>query len=243
MSAPGRASYVMALRRARAVAERLHLLDRLERSDRRWARHARTMFAIHDVDDLVALGLPWWVYRAAERVDEFLTDTAGKAGQGRVFEYGSGASTVWLAGRAAEVHSVEHHPEFSEFMAKKLADLPHVTLRHVPAVPVRPGQPAILSHRFGSRGLDFTDYVHAIDQVEGEFDLIVIDGRAREACLRRAVPRLAADGLLVFDNSGRRRYQQALRSCGLRIETLRGAAPCLPYPSVTSLLSRPPDRG
>ena len=119
-----------------------------------------------------------------------------------------------------------------------MADLPHVSLRHVPPVPVTDGVPATPSRRHGHRGLDFTDYVRAIDGVDGEFDLVVVDGRAREACLHAAIPRLAPDGLVVFDNSNRRRYAEAIRSSGLRVDRVRGAAPCLPYPSETSLLTR-----
>jgi len=238
MAPSARATYVAASRGVRAAAERLHVIEKLESSDRKWARHARTLFAIHDVDDLSALDLPWWVYGAIERVEALLAAREGKA---RVFEYGSGASTIWLARRAGDVYSVEHHDGFSQLMATKVADLPHVSLRHVPAVSVPAGErPATPSRRHGHRDLDFTDYVRTIDAVDGEFDLIVVDGRAREACLVAAVPRLAPDGMVVFDNTNRRRYQDAIAASGLRAERIRGAAPSLPYPTETTLLTRPP---
>lgn len=232
-----RSAYVRAARGGRTVATRLRLLQWLESSQNRWVRHGRTLFAIHDVDDLSYLDLPWWVYGATARVDAFLDSREGKA---RVFEFGSGASTIWLARRAGEVFSVEHDPSFSRLMASRVAGLSHVSLRHVAPVRVSRGVPATPSRRHGHRHLDYTDYVRAIDEVDGEFDLIVVDGRAREECLRRAAPRLAADGILVFDNCNRRRYQSALRASGLRIQRLHGAAPCLPYPSATALLTNPP---
>ena len=68
------------------------------------------------------------------------------------------------------------------------------------------------------------------------YDLIIIDGRARVACLERAVRFLAEGGLIVFDNSGRKRYQAALRRQELRIERCRGRTPALPYPSETTLI-------
>lgn len=216
------------------------MLRRLEAADGRLARHTRTLFAIHDVDDLAALDVPWWVYGAAERVERFLRERGGRA---RVFEYGSGASTLWLASRAGEVHSVEHHPAFADLMADRVSGLPRVSLRQVPAQPATDGRPATPSRRHGHRGLDFTEYVRAIDTVPGEFDLIVVDGRAREQCLAHSAGRLAADGLLVFDNSNRRRYDAALRHCGLHVERIRGAAPCLPYPTETALLTRLPGSG
>jgi Methyltransferase domain len=235
MATSTRSAYVAAARGIRSVADRLHITDRLAKSDRRWALHVRTLFAIHDVDALAALDLPWWVYSAIDRVDAYLGDRDGKA---RVFEYGSGASTIWLARRAGEVHSVEHHAGFASLMAGKVVEFPHVSLLHVPPVTVTSGAPRTPSRRHGHKNLDFTDYVNAIDGIDGEFDLIVIDGRAREACLRHAADRLAQDGVIVFDNTNRRRYQGSLRECGLRVETLRGAAPCLPYRSATSLLTR-----
>jgi predicted O-methyltransferase YrrM len=231
-----RTAYVSAMRGTRAVADRLGLLDRLAAARSPRARHLRTLFAIYDVDDLASLDLPWWVYGAIEEVAAFLRERDGRA---RVFEYGCGASTLWLARRAGEVHSVEHDGAFVELMAGKLADQPHVSLRHVPARRVTEGQPLTPSGRFGHRGLDFTGYVESVSDVDGAFDLIVVDGRARAACLARATGRLAPDGLLVFDNSNRRRYQPALDTSPLRVRRLRGAAPCLPRPTETALLRHP----
>ena len=234
MVKPVQGSYVAAARGARSAARKVGLLKRLESSDQHWAQHARTLFAIHDVDDLAALDYPWWVYEAIARAEEFLLARGGKA---RVFEYGSGACTLWLARRAGEVYSVEHHDGFTALMSRKVAGLPHVSLRHVPPAIVTTGEPTTPSHRKGHERMDFTDYVHAIDGVDGEFDLIVIDGRARAACVKHTAPRLARDGLLVFNNCNRRRYQSALKASGMKVDVLRGAAPCLPYRAATAILT------
>ena len=77
-----------------------------------------------------------------------------------------------------------------------------------------------------------------IDDAAGTFDVIVIDGRAREACLAVAAPDWP-DGLIVFDNSHRARYQRAITASGLRERRLPGLTPTLPYPDQTSLLFRP----
>ena len=228
-----RKAYVRAAHVVRHAAERTRVLDRLGSSERPWARHARTLFAIYDLDDMIALDLPWWTYRAKERVDEFLADRGGKA---RVFEYGSGASTLWLARRAGEVHSLEHDAEFAKLLADRVAGCSNVDLRHVPSQPAGPTVVAP-SGRRGHRHQDFVDYVRAIDAVDGDFDVIVIDGRARIHCFQRALPRLAPDGIVVFDNFNRPRYSRNVPLDGLKVERLRGAAPGLPYLSVTALLS------
>ena len=104
------------------------------------------------------------------------------------------------------------------------------------AVAASSADPAVPSRKEGHEGLDFSAYVAAIDDVPGSFDLVVIDGRAREACLAAAVGRLAVDGMIVFDNSRRRRYRETIRRSGLDEQVFRGLTPTLPYPDQTSLL-------
>jgi predicted O-methyltransferase YrrM len=228
-----REAYVAGWRTARRAADRTGLLDRLDRSDNDLAKHARTMFAIHDVEDLSRLDLPWWTYPAIHEVDAFLSS---RGGQARVFEYGSGASSVWLGRRAREVHSVEHSGDWVEFLRPALDAVPSVQLHHREA-PQRGAEARVQSQRHGHQGLDFADYVRGIDEVGGSFDLIVVDGRARAACLRQAIPHLADDGRIVFDNSNRPRYQEALLTSGLRVTRHRGWVPSLPYQSETAILS------
>jgi hypothetical protein len=225
-------------RGARTLAARTGLLERLDKSYR--ARpasvpgHLRTLFAIHDVEDLVSLDVPWWTYSAIDTVREHLERLDGQA---RVFEYGSGASSVWLGRRAAEVHSVEHHAGFAGVMRGVLreAQLEDV-VDLIEVAPTPSAQPLIPSTRRGEEGRDYTDYVHSIDAVPGEFDLIVVDGRARVACLQHAARRLAPNGIVLFDDTQRPRYQSGLASCGLQVERHRGWVPSLPYPRETAVL-------
>jgi predicted O-methyltransferase YrrM len=95
-----------------------------------------------------------------------------------------------------------------------------------------------VSHKEGSEGLDFGAYVAAVDDVPGEFDLIVVDGRAREACYARALDRLAPGGMIVFDNVDRQRYVDAIEASHRPVEVLwtRGLTPSLPYPTRTALI-------
>jgi hypothetical protein len=187
---------------------------------------------VHDSLALARLGVPWWTYRAIEEVDGWFEPGRSV----RVFEYGSGASTVWLAGRATEVHSVEHHPGFGAVMSRQLAPLGHVTVHVVEPQPA--AAPVVPSAKEGYGGLDFSAYVRTIDDVPGDFDLVVVDGRAREACLAAASDRLAADGIVVFDNTLRRRYREAIRRSGLVEQRYFGLTPTLPYPDQTSVLRR-----
>lgn len=205
-----------------------------EQQTRHWLH---SLGHIHDTAALVDLDVPWWTYRAIDDVERWL---AARPRPARVLEYGAGASTVWLARRSGEVVSVEHDPAFAEAMADLLVGVPNARVVVRPPTPA--ARPVVPSAKAGYAGLDFSSYVGAIDEVQGAFDLVVIDGRAREACLRAALPRLADDGIVVFDNTLRRRYRRAIEMAPVVERRLRGLTPSLPYPEQTSVL-RPARRG
>lgn len=229
----------------RSVAQRSGVLDRLDRSYRERPgsipAHLRTLFAIHDVDDLVSLDIPWWTYGAIQTVERHLADLSGAA---RVFEYGSGASTVWLGNRSKEVHSVEHHAGFAEVMRRVLGQAglsESVELLEVPAEVVV--DPVTRSRRNGDNHVDYTAYSQSITHVGGLFDLIVVDGRARVACCLAALPYLAPGGLIVFDDAQRPRYRDGIECSGLPVRRIWGWVPSLPYPRQTALLGPPVNSG
>ena len=143
---------------------------------------------------------------------------------------------MWLEKRAAEVISVENDGEWHTMMSGLVG--PQTDLQHVPAVPS--DNPGVASRWWGQRGLDFSNYVNAIEQFPGVFDLIVIDGRARTACLDKALERLTHDGMVVFDNTNRPRYREALQQTQGRLEEFMtyGLTPSLPYSTTTSLLKK-----
>jgi predicted O-methyltransferase YrrM len=224
---------------ARAARKAGHTLARLgvvgetpPDRDRRIRHWAYSLTRVHDSIAVAELGVPWWTYRAIDIVDAWL---CARPRPIRVFEYGSGASTLWLARRADEIVSIEHHRGFGEYIAPSLAAPGNVDLRIVE--PVQTAIPPVPSAKEGHAGLDFSDYVASIDSTSGSFDLVVIDGRAREACLPAALPRLAPDGIIVFDNSRRPRYKAAIRAAEVHERRLPGLTPTLPYPEQTSVLT------
>lgn len=225
--------YVSAVRAVARLFELLGVMGLLDR----WAARSRTglwvrsWFAIYDLEQMVALGVPWWTFEAIDQVERHLSSRESA----QVFEWGSGASTVWLAARAGSVLTVEHDAEWASGMRSRLPD--HVRLLVVP--PVGSTRPAVPSAKPGHEGLDFSDYVAAIDRSPDRYDLVVIDGRAREACLARALDHLAPGGLIVFDNVDRERYRDAIAAEGARLEVAwtRGRTPSLPYPTRTALIA------
>ncbi len=225
-----RSLYVRLMRALRTVLKPIGVLRFLETRQGRWAHWLRSLFAIYDIDDMVYLDIPWWTFDAIDEVDAFLAHRPGA----RVFEWGSGASTVWLGKRAGEVISVEHDTAWAEQVARRIAAFDHVHLNIAAAA----DSGRIASSKFGFEGQYFDVYVAKIDAFDGVFDLIVIDGRAREACLSRAISRLSPGGMILFDDFKRQRYQIAAAQQKLHIRRLEGLAACLPLPDSTALLSQ-----
>jgi len=143
---------------------------------------------------------------------------------------------VWLGSLCNSVVSIESDPHWAKMVRSSVGA--HVKIIS-PEVPHRSGPNVIRSKRWGFRHLDFSDYVHAADELSGEFDLIVIDGRARDACFEVALERLAPGGMILFDNTNRRRYRRVLARYRERISAQRdiGLTPIVPWPTETSVIT------
>jgi predicted O-methyltransferase YrrM len=134
----------------------------------------------------------------------------------RVFEYGSGYSTLWWATRSAEVVAVEHDEAWAEWVRAR-------------------GPSALVLHE--PRG---SSYIEAPLE-HGLFDVVVVDGRDRVRCSEVASTVLTPSGFILWDNSERERYQpglNGLRALGFRSVDFWGPAPLSPYFSMTSILYR-----
>lgn len=230
-----RGIYVSIMRALRALAVKTGLLAFLEkRGDRRLFLYFRSLFSIYDVDDMVRLDLPWWTFAAIAHVESFLKQRHGNAD---VFEYGPGASTVWLAKRARRVAYVEHDKGFAMIVQRLTKNIANTSGVLAAPLPGRPESVSCPSGRKGYEDLDFANYVAAIRVAGGPFDLIVIDGRARTSCLMEAVKHLKSDGAILFDNSWRSRYRSAIDNAGFKVQRFRGLAPALPYIEETTILT------
>ena len=225
--------YARGMHALRRLLARRGILDPLDR----WAARSpsglwfRSLFSVLDFEDFRLLDTPWWVLTASRKVDDFLAQTP----RARVFEWGSGASTVWLSKRSEHVVSIESDVDWGSRVTGALSPNANLVLVDTPRQRLLD---SLRSRRMGFRKFDYRNYVDAIDGLQGDFDLIVIDGRAREACLSKALGRLAKNGMIVFDNTNRRRYQAEIRRhrAKLTVSNHIGLTPILLWPSMTSLI-------
>lgn len=150
--------------------------------------------------------LPWINIGAFEFLKERLRPDM------KVFEYCSGGSTLFFSKYVQEVISVEHDESWYQFILEKITKMPNIKLYlKNPQLKV--------TDKYGSyygKGWEnhsFEEYVKVIeDYPDSYFDLIVIDGRSRKACLEHALPKLKSNGYILFDNSQREKYLASLSS-------------------------------
>jgi hypothetical protein len=144
----------------------------------------------------MVLRTPWWPYDAVTWVAGNLPPYA------RVFEYGGGGSTLWLQDRGATVTVAEHSAAWHQRLSEASLSGTKVILRAT-----EPTGRIVSAVEPGC----FDGYVAAIDQEPADsLDLVIVDGRARVACVRRAMPKVKRGGLLLLDDTHRARYEPAI---------------------------------
>jgi hypothetical protein len=128
------------------------------------------------------------------------------------FEWGSGGSTFFFARRVARVVSVEHDEAWGRIVRSRLEaqDVRNCDYRLAPGEAGRASAGFGSGHR-GAEHLDFENYVREIERFPDEcFDVVMIDGRARLACLELSWSKVGVGGIVFLDNSDYPRYQQGL---------------------------------
>lgn len=127
-------------------------------------------------------------------------------------EFGSGKSTLFFAGKVKHLVSVEHH----EGWYNKVKDALNTHgFNNVSYKLIRPEKDELKieidkRHReeFDVELINYKDYYGHLDNYpEAHFDFILIDGRARVECVQHSIPKLKPGGVLMVDNSERKRYK------------------------------------
>jgi len=127
--------------------------------------------------------LPWISYSMIHFLEGRLTKSMN------VFEYGAGQSTLWFSSKVNSVVSLEHSEDWYELINNKLPD----------------------NCELHCKSLEDNSYQNKILEFEKYFDVVLIDGRERVKTLENCISALKDDGVIVFDNSDRFRYQEGLQ--------------------------------
>lgn len=102
----------------------------------------------------------------------------------RVFEWGAGRSTLFFTRHKITLTSIEHDPVWHQKISRYAHD--RLDLQLITELPA---------------------YIAAIEHYPDKFfDVVVVDGREREACLIAAIPKVKPGGKLFLDDSQRERY-------------------------------------
>ena len=156
--------------------------------------------------------IPWYTYPAIE----FLKSL--DLSKSRVFEYGCGNSSIFWAKRTRAVFAVENNAEWAHIVR----DL------NVPGLTV-------------IEAVDRDTYIGAVEAAGGEFDVVVVDGRFRRACVQVASKVVREGGMIVFDNADW--YPDAcddLRRKGWFQVDFSGLGPINPYAWTTAVFLKTP---
>ncbi len=147
-----------------------------------WMLGTSSQEFFYDIDGEIN---PWWCEAAANLVRERICKLKGT----RVFEWGSGNSTLFWAKYADEVVSVEYDKVWCEKMKNYLPS--NTKVNYCELV-------------YGG------DYCDAINQENGLFDIVLIDGRDRVRCAKNCTRKLKDDGVIVWDDTGREYYGEGI---------------------------------
>jgi len=170
--------------------------------------------------------IPWFTFPAIEALKNWNLSAR------RVFEYGSGYSTLFWAANTAQVISVEHNPEWHE----RISSLLPVNARIILA-PITQGDNE--HEPLPQTRSQFARYAESIKDQNDLFDIIVIDGysrsRVRHQCAQVSLPHLSHHGMMIVDNSD---WLPAtclyLRRAGLIQIDFSGFVPGNPHTQTTS---------
>lgn len=153
-----------------------------------WARRTYSGILYHKFYRRLHTGNPYYVPEVVKLLDKFLEGRNAK-----VFEWGSGISTIWYAKRVESLIAIEHNEEWLYRIKNWLEteDLNNVKLKYLPP-----------------QGNSFQEYSQIIAEYEDEsFDVIAVDGRSRVECAKQAIKKVAIGGYLILDDSHRAKYQ------------------------------------
>jgi hypothetical protein len=191
--------------------------------------------------------IPWLNFRVIEFLETWLKKDM------KVFEYGSGSSTLFFAKRTESVVSIEHDLIWYNKVKSIIEEESIVNVDYKCVLPEPNNlKSKILDYKnpldYFTSDIDFQEfnfeaYTKAILNYPNDyFDLIIIDGRARPSCIYHSITKLKKGGYLLVDNTERSYYLDYFNSTstfkGWSIKEFRGHVPGIFHYCSTTLLRK-----
>jgi hypothetical protein len=135
------------------------------------------------VPDGTGLAKPWWTHPFLAELETW------NMRAWEIFEWGSGYSSLWLAGRCRKILTVDDRPELMEAVREQAIGRGLHTLCSW----YRAWRPEAPTE---------SPFVGAIDEIPRLWDLIAIDGdHGRNECAARVADHLKSGGIVILDNA------------------------------------------
>jgi SAM-dependent methyltransferase len=158
--------------------------------------------------------IPWFTYSSVHFFQQKLKQSFN------VLEFGSGNSTIWFANKVKNVLSIEGNPEFYEKNKNRIGK--HHNVDYV-----------LIE--------DDNHYFEVPLKYTNEFDIIVIDGKQRVACVKNSLKALKKGGVIIWDDTERIDYKEGfdfLSENKFKRLDFYGLAPIIHTESTTSVFYR-----
>lgn len=150
--------------------------------------------------------IPWYTYPSIEYIKQI------NFSQKKVFEFGSGNSTLFWAAKCKQIVSVEDDVLWYN--------------------KIKPNIPLNCDYLLIEEKENYTQSIH---QYEGNFDVIIIDGSHRYECAIEALKKLSPSGFIILDNADwRQKTASLLRNADLIEVDMSGFGPINDYTWTTS---------
>ncbi len=182
-------------------------------------------------------GMPWMSVAAISWLSSHLKPHM------HIFEWGSGGSTLFFAHHAQKVISVEHDRAWHSLVKARLDE--HQT-HNVTLILCDPPKKFEEESLYKSsdpqwQGHSFKEYIEIIDQFpDGYFDVVVVDGRARNGCIAHAIKKVIPGGAILLDNCDRATYElgRQMLSTWRRVH-LSGPTPYVSWSTYATIWQKP----
>lgn len=127
--------------------------------------------------------LPWFTYSAIEFIQTRLSENL------KIFEFGSGNSTIFFSERVSLVYAAEHDKNW----LNKLKNYESEKLKLFYTNSDTPEQ-----------------YIKPLIDSDSKFDIIIVDGLYRSNCIKNSLEFLTEEGIIILDDSEREEYSDAI---------------------------------